>query len=129
MRVNLGRSEKDTKVLKSFLGNEFKDVTGSPVRNIHVFARVDEEGLSCGVMIPAEAWWDFGKLTTELEESDDAILEMLREELPSGFIEAQHWLKREEIEQLDKKQWLCVLRNHKPGQSYFCIKVLNGFET
>lgn len=128
LRVNLGRSEKEVKKLKSFLGTEFADVISSPVRNIHIFARLDEEGLSCGLMFPAESWWDFTKFSEELENGQTLLFEEVREELPSCFIEAQHWLKREEIEQLDEKQWLCVLRSHKPGESFFCIKVLNGFE-
>jgi hypothetical protein len=128
LRVNLGRTKKDVKSLLDVLGTEFKDVISSPVRNIHIFARVDEEGLSCGLMFPAESWWDFAKFADELEKGQTLLFEEIRDVLPSGFIEAQHWLKREEIETLDEQQWLCVLRSHKPGQSYFCLKVLNGFE-
>ena len=44
------------------------------------------------------------------------------------MIEAQHWLKAEELETLDHQQWLCVLRSHKPGESFFTVKFKNAFE-
>jgi hypothetical protein len=127
LRVHFGRNAGEIRKLVGFLGKEFSEAISSPVRNMHLFAKIDQFGLSCGLKIPGEAWWDFTALQAA-ESRQDEIFDFLKEKFSLAEIQAPSWISSEKVNKLDRETWICLLKSLSPGEGFFQISFLNGFD-
>ncbi|MGE4158964.1 MAG: hypothetical protein AB7F75_07690 [Planctomycetota bacterium] len=123
LNINYGRSREECAILKKTLGDAAPVKADSPSLNLHAYVRLDASGLSAGLMVPSDAWWDFNALMADAGD----IFALAKSANPGLTLETPSWIQPEPLDTLDFGQWGRVMKSLQPGRHPFLLKITHGF--